>query len=71
MKLKFDANLQFQLNAVNAVVDIFDGQPLNQSDFEISINDTYMDSDQPELGIGNRVVLTDDLMLKNIHAVQL
>ena len=36
MKLKFDANLQFQIDAINVVVDIFDGQPINQSDFEVS-----------------------------------
>ncbi len=31
MKLKFDPNQQYQLNAVNAVVSVFDGQPLTGS----------------------------------------
>ena len=71
MKLKFDANLQFQLDAVNAIVDVFDGQPINQSDFEISFASTYMGvEDQPELGVGNRLILDSDFMQKNIHMVQ-
>ena len=40
MKLKFDANLTYQLDAVKAVVDLFEGQPLSQSDFEISFTST-------------------------------
>jgi type III restriction enzyme len=30
MKIQFDAQQQYQLDAVAAVVDIFDGQPLQQ-----------------------------------------
>lgn len=70
MKLKFDANLQFQLDAVNAVVEIFDGQPINQSDFEISFTTNLGLVEHTELGVGNRLILDDDLMLKNIHDVQ-
>ena len=41
MKLKFDPNQQYQLDAVNAVVGIFDGQPLSGSDFEVSFTTAY------------------------------
>jgi len=34
MKLKFDPNLQFQIDAVNAMVDVFNGQPLSEGDLE-------------------------------------
>ena len=33
MKLQFDAKQPYQIDAVNAVVDLFDGQPLNQPDY--------------------------------------
>ena len=36
MKLKFDPSLSYQLDAVNAVADVFDGQPLGQTSFEVS-----------------------------------
>ena len=32
MKLKFDPNQQYQLDAINAVVDIFTGQPKDGDD---------------------------------------
>jgi type III restriction enzyme len=35
MKLKFDPNQQFQIDAISAVTDLFDVQPLSESDLEI------------------------------------
>ncbi len=69
MKLKFDPSLAYQLDAVNAVADIFDGQPLGQTSFEIS-------STMPSgvvlttRGVGNNVVLTDEQLLANVHKLQ-
>ncbi len=36
MKLQFDSSQEYQLSAVKAVVDIFEGQPLAKGDFEIA-----------------------------------
>jgi len=33
MKLQFDAKQSYQIDAVNAVADLFDGQPLNPPDY--------------------------------------
>ena len=36
MKLRFDPNQDFQLQAIRSTVDVFEGQPLNQGDYEFS-----------------------------------
>ena len=38
MKLNFDANQEYQLRAIESIVNIFEGQPLNQGDFEFSMS---------------------------------
>jgi len=69
MKLKFDPNQQFQIDAINAVTDLFDGQPLSESDLEIG----FQRKDwifQNELGVGNRLALDDSDLLKNVQSIQ-
>ena len=70
MKLKFDPTLQYQQDAVNAVVNVFDGQPFAQSAataFQaLQIGGLF----QTELGMGNSLTLVDDDILKNVRAVQ-
>lgn len=38
MKLHFDSNHSYQLQAIKSVTNIFGGQPLSNGDFEFSIN---------------------------------
>jgi len=74
MKLKFDSNQEFQKDAVNAIVDIFEGLPLNESGIKISLKSKgkglFENLQQNELGIGNDISLPDDEILKNIHKIQ-
>lgn len=70
MKLKFDPNLDYQLDAIQSVVDIFDGQPLGQGEFEISLNDQVGFIEQNELGIGNQLSLSKAQILENVRAIQ-
>jgi type III restriction enzyme len=69
MKLKFDPSLAYQIDAVRAVADVFDGQPLGQTCFEVS---STMPSGAvlTTRGVGNNLVLTDDQFLANVHKVQ-
>jgi type III restriction enzyme len=69
MKLKFDPALAYQLDAVNAVADLFDGQPFGQTSFEIS-NDTAPGLKLPTYVIGNDVLLNDAQLLANAHKIQ-
>src|SRR5690606_35274208 len=57
-------------DAVNAVVGVFDGQPFAQTGAmafqSLQIGGLF----QTELGMGNRLNLPDDEILKNVHAIQ-
>ncbi|MGC9976002.1 MAG: DEAD/DEAH box helicase family protein, partial [Syntrophales bacterium] len=74
MKLQFDASQQFQIDAVNSVVDIFHGQPLHQGDFEIRFESSYegvlSGQEQTELGMGNRLLINDETLLANVNTIQ-
>jgi len=74
MKLKFDSNQEFQKDAINAIVDIFDGLPLNDNGIQISLKSKgeglFENLQQNELGIGNNLSLPEREILKNIHKIQ-
>ncbi len=70
MKLKFDSNLDFQLDAINAVVDLFEGLPPKQGAFEISFGSREGTFEFNELGVGHQLHLADDQLLKNLQTVQ-
>jgi len=53
MKLHFDSKQEFQLGAVKAIADIFEGQPLSSSDFEFSISQSA--ELLTENGFGNKL----------------
>lgn len=70
MKLKFDPSLQYQQDAISAVVNVFDGQPYVQTGAmafqSLQVGGLF----QTELGLGNRLNLDDGHILKNVHRVQ-
>lgn len=74
MKLKFDSTQQFQIDAVNSIVDLFDGQPLHKGDFAIEINTSLSDGQgsifQTELGIGNNLIVPKETILTNLNSIQ-
>jgi type III restriction enzyme len=74
MKIKFDSNQQFQIEAVNAITDIFEGLPIKQGSFEVNLGGAYegmlKDLERSELGFGNNLTLSNEELLKNIHQIQ-
>lgn len=74
MKIHFDPNQQFQLDAVNAVVDLFKGQPQGAPEFSIlhagEYENLFAGQEQTELGVGNRLLLDDTLLTANTRTVQ-
>ncbi len=74
MKLHFDPNQQFQLDAIAAVTDLFEGQPQSAPSMTpINIGDfgeIFAGQIQTELGMGNQIVVNEEKLHCNTRKVQ-
>ena len=71
MKLQFDANQDFQLQAIQATVDLFTGQP-GASQHGVTMADNELSSLKlNEVGLANQRVISDEQWLKNLQKVQM
>ena len=87
MKLHFEPNLDYQMQAIEAVCDLFRGQEVCRTEFTVTmkapvpVGSDLFPGTQPEqmtlgvaeldLGVGNRLTLLDNELLKNLNDVQL
>lgn len=75
MKLHFDPDLDYQIQAVEAVCGLFHGQETCRTEFTVTQDaadpQMRMAFSESDLGIGNRLTLLDDELLTNVHAIQL
>jgi type III restriction enzyme len=74
MKLQFDPNQTYQLDAVAAITDLFDGQPQGTPEYAV-INtgvwgSLFAGQERTELGAGNQLLLDADKLLINTRTVQ-
>jgi type III restriction enzyme len=74
MKLQFKEDLDYQLEGMSSIVNIFKGQTPAQANFTVS---ALMDKAGTEgklitdLGIGNKLELDEEDILKNVREIQL
>ncbi|MGA7776988.1 MAG: DEAD/DEAH box helicase family protein [Paraburkholderia sp.] len=86
MKLHFEPNLDYQLQAIEAVCDLFRGQEVCRTEFTVTMKALGGVSDDPfsetspqltlgiaesDLGVGNRLTLLDEELYKNLADIQL
>ena len=75
MKLRFEPDLDFQLQAVDAVCDLFRGQEVCRTEFTVTRDraepQARLAFAENDLGIGNRLTLLDDEILANLQDIQL
>ena len=71
MKLRFEPDLDFQLQAVEAVCGLFRGQEVCRTEFTVTRDAADLPFHETGLGIGNRLTLVDDEILENLRDTQL
>ncbi len=70
IKIQFDGQQQYQLDAVSAVVGVFDDQPLAGGQFEVSLGIGFGGA-MTEMGFGNQLALSPSEILTNIQILSL
>lgn len=77
MKLHFEPNLDYQLQAVEAVCDLFRGQESCRTEFTVTIKPNAktpqitLGIGESDLGMGNRLMLQDEQLRQNLADIQL
>jgi len=74
MKLQFDPNQQYQLDAVAAVTELFEGQPQGAPEYSVihagDYGGLFAGQHRTELGVSNGLLISTDKLLTNTRAVQ-
>ena len=79
LKFKFDGNFDYQQRAIECDVSLFEGQPLANETYSLSIETQEEGGNQLSLGddefsniatVANQLVLTDELLQENLQKKQ-
>ena len=74
MKLHFEGDLDYQLQAVEAVCGLFRGQEICRTEFTVTksaVDGPVLRGMESGIGVGNRLRLLEDELLRNLNDVQL
>lgn len=71
MKIKFSDSLEYQKEAIDSIVNVFEGQSIAKSNFTVSVQEQNIGFFENELGIGNRLDITQDEIEENINIIQM
>jgi len=66
MKLSFESNLSYQQEAIQSVVGLFEGQNVEDSGYSYNLTGALNMID----GIANKLVLTEEQVLRNLQCIQ-
>lgn len=69
MKIQFDGNQDFQLDAIRALVEVFAGQPLARASLQWQ-TDALGGELLTEMGVGNSLALGEEAVLRNVRRIQ-
>mgnify|MGYP001248866795 FL=1 len=74
MKIQYDSQLGYQKEAIDAIVGIFQGQETCESNFTV-YSPEYLAKQKnlgfSDVGVGNRLTLTEGQILQNAQSIQL
>lgn len=68
MKIHFDENQSYQREAINSVVDLFNGQPHLQQSFQFNLQGQQ--SFEGTIGTANQLILSDETIVDNLGIIQ-
>lgn len=75
MKLHFESNLDYQLQAIESVCDLFRGQETYRTEFTVTMKapskQLSLGVADSDLGLGNKLSLQEDELLENLQGVQM
>lgn len=70
MKIKFDSNQTYQREAIDAVLELFEGQSLRGGAFEFPLPSESSLIGFSELGFGNQLAIDETTLHRNLKSVQ-
>jgi len=74
MKIKFESALNYQIDAINSIIEVFNGQEICESNFTV-YSPEFLEKHHTiqfnELGYGNRFTITEGKILENVQNIQI